>query len=117
MTKIGEKNAALRVQINKLEHQLKKNEESGADTLQAIDFHQLQIENNQYNQKIEERNDEFVFLMRLAPPHVPNPYQTLGGTAFVLMTLSRRFIRVWYLIVLLCTCRLARSFSHTLNTS
>ncbi len=60
MAKIGEKNAALRVQINKLEHQLKKNEESGADTLQAIDFHQLQIENNQYNTKIEERNEECV---------------------------------------------------------
>ena len=55
--KIQEKNNSLRLAINKLENSLKLKENQG-DALHSIDFHQLQIENNQYNQKIKERNKE-----------------------------------------------------------
>ena len=55
--KIQEKNAGLKIAIGKLETSLKQKENQG-DALHSIDFHQLQIENNQFNQKIRERNNE-----------------------------------------------------------
>lgn len=48
---------------HQVEAQLKQKEDQG-DTLQSIDFHQLQIENSQYNQKIEERNQELLELKK-----------------------------------------------------
>ena len=73
--KIQDKNVTLRLHISKMESQLKQKEEQGnyraclvifydfkmivftgsrfilsGDALHSIDFHQLQIENNQYNQ-------------------------------------------------------------------
>jgi len=59
--KLKLKNSTLKSQIQKVEQQLRQKEEMG-DVLHYIDFHQLQIENTQYNQKIEERNQELLKL-------------------------------------------------------
>lgn len=59
--KLRLKNATLRSQITKMETQLRQKEEMG-DVLHYIDFHQLQIENKQFQQRIEERNEELLRL-------------------------------------------------------
>lgn len=59
------KNATLKVQKNKLHLQLKQKEEMG-EVLHVIDFDQLQIENKQYQTKIEERNNELLKLKKSA---------------------------------------------------
>uniref|UniRef100_A0A7S1TXK9 Cilia- and flagella-associated protein 263 n=1 Tax=Phaeomonas parva TaxID=124430 RepID=A0A7S1TXK9_9STRA len=59
--KLRLKNTTLRNQIAKAEAQLRQKEEMG-DVLHYIDFHQLQIENKQYLQRIEERNAELLRL-------------------------------------------------------
>ena len=63
--KLRLKNATLKVHKNKLHLQLKQKEEMG-EVLHAIDFDQLQIENKQYLQKIEERNQELIKLKMTA---------------------------------------------------
>lgn len=47
---------SLRNQLQKLENQLRKKEEL-KDGLHLIDFEQLKMENQTYNEKIEERNE------------------------------------------------------------
>ncbi len=59
--KLRLKNATLKTQKTKVEAQLRQKEEMG-DVLHYIDFHQLQIENKQYVQRIEERNEELLKL-------------------------------------------------------
>jgi len=59
--KLRLKNATLKTAKQKVESQLRQKEEMG-DVLHYIDFHQLQIENKQYVQKIEERNEELLKL-------------------------------------------------------
>lgn len=59
--KLRLKNATLKVQKNKLHLQLRQKEEMG-EVLHAIDFDQLKIENKQYQEKIEERNQELLRL-------------------------------------------------------
>jgi hypothetical protein len=59
--KIKLKNRSLRAHRVKLELQVKHKEEQG-DSLHSIDFHQLQIKNSQFNQKIKERNAELLKL-------------------------------------------------------
>jgi hypothetical protein len=46
-------------QLRKTNLSLKQKEESG-DTLLAVDFQQLRIENTQYLEKIEEKNKELI---------------------------------------------------------
>ncbi len=55
------KNNAVKSSIAKADAQLKQKEEQG-DSLNSIDFHQLKIENAQFNQKIKERNAELLAL-------------------------------------------------------
>lgn len=55
------KNASIKGSMNKIEQQLKQKEEMG-DVLHYIDFHQLQIENKQYIDKIEQRSAELLQL-------------------------------------------------------
>jgi chromosome segregation ATPase len=55
------KNSALKSQISKLETQLKQREEMG-EVLLLIDFDQLRIENQQYIDRIEEKNKELLAL-------------------------------------------------------
>lgn len=76
--KLRLKNSTLMVQKNKLHMQLKQKEEMG-EVLHAIDFDQLQIENKQYLDKIEERNQD---LLRLK--------FTAGNTLQVLNNYKRR---------------------------
>jgi len=57
--KLRLKNAALRNNIQKLDRQLGEKEEMG-EVLNVIDFDQLKIENQQYLQKIREKNKELV---------------------------------------------------------
>ena len=59
--KLNLKNASLKQQISKLENQLQHKEEMG-EVLHVIDFDQLKIENQQYLEKIEERNNELLKL-------------------------------------------------------
>lgn len=59
--KLRLKNATLKNQITKMEQQLQQKEEMG-EVLHVIDFDQLKIENQQYLEKIEERNNELLRL-------------------------------------------------------
>lgn len=59
--KLRLKNTTLRNQIQKMEQQLLQKEEMG-EVLHVIDFDQLKIENQQYLEKIEERNNELLRL-------------------------------------------------------
>jgi len=63
INKLLMKNQAYKVSIKKAEAQLRGKEETG-DELQYIDFHQLQIENQQFVQRIEEANQELLDLKR-----------------------------------------------------
>ena len=63
--KLELKNASLKVQIQKLEGQLQHREEMG-EVFLPIDFDQLKIENQQYIEKIDERNKELVELKVIA---------------------------------------------------
>merc|ERR1719171_3326600 len=63
INKLLMKNQAYKISIKKAEKQLKSKTETG-DDLQYIDFHQLQIENQQFVVKIEEANQELINLKR-----------------------------------------------------
>lgn len=76
--KLRLKNTTLKSQIQKIEQQLQLKEEMG-EVLHVIDFDQLKIENQQYLEKIEERNSE---LLRLK--------LTTGNTVQTLNTLKRK---------------------------
>jgi chromosome segregation ATPase len=76
--KLRLKNTTLKTQIGKIEQQLQLKEEMG-EVLHVIDFDQLKIENQQYLEKIEERNSE---LLRLK--------LTTGNTVQTLNTLKRK---------------------------
>ena len=75
--KVRLKNATLKVQKGKLQSQLKQKEEMG-EVLHAIDFDQLQIENKQYQTRIEERNTQLLKLKKSAGNTVQilNVYKT-----------------------------------------
>ena len=61
MGKLALKNSSLRQKKSKLQSQLKQKEEAG-EVRQEVDFEQLKIENKQYNEKFEEKNDELLKL-------------------------------------------------------
>ncbi|MBN3304133.1 CC113 protein, partial [Amia calva] len=63
--KLRLKNAALRVQKKKLQMQLKQKEEMD-EALHEVDFQQLKIENSQYLEKIDERNQGLLNFKLLA---------------------------------------------------
>ena len=59
--KLRLKNTTLKSTIQKMEGQLQQKEDMG-EVLHVIDFDQLKIENQQYLEKIEERNNELLRL-------------------------------------------------------
>ncbi|MEW5300060.1 MAG: hypothetical protein WDW36_003019 [Sanguina aurantia] len=59
--KLRLKNVTIKALISKMEHQLAHKEEMG-EVLHLVDFDQLKIENQQYMEKIEERNNELLRL-------------------------------------------------------
>ena len=59
--KLRLKNSTLKVQKKKLILQLKQKEEMG-EVLHEVDFNQLKIENQQYLEKIDERNQDLLRL-------------------------------------------------------
>eukprot|EP00794_Sanderia_malayensis_P019227 gene19227-21154_t len=59
--KLRLKNSTLKVQKKKLQLQLKQKEEMG-EVLHEVDFNQLKIENSQYLEKIDERNQDLLRL-------------------------------------------------------
>ena len=61
MWKLASKNSGLHQNKSKLQGQLKQKEEAG-EVRQEVDFEQLKIENKQYNEKFEEKNDELLKL-------------------------------------------------------
>ena len=76
--KLRLKNTTLKSTIQKMEGQLQQKEDMG-EVLHVIDFDQLKIEDQQYLEKIEERNNE---LLRLK--------LTTGNTVQVLNTLKHK---------------------------
>jgi len=76
--KLEAKNVSLTGSIKKMEQQLKNKEQMG-EVLNVIDFDQLKIENKQFLEKIEERNNELITLKL-----------TTGNTVQVLNTLKKR---------------------------
>jgi len=76
--KLEAKNVSLQQSIRKMEQQLKNKEQMG-EVLNVIDFDQLKIENKQFLEKIEERNNELITLKL-----------TTGNTVQVLNTLKKR---------------------------
>eukprot|EP01086_Lenisia_limosa_P005856 TRINITY_DN2355_c0_g1_i1.p1 TRINITY_DN2355_c0_g1~~TRINITY_DN2355_c0_g1_i1.p1 ORF type:complete len:467 (-),score=122.86 TRINITY_DN2355_c0_g1_i1:114-1514(-) len=63
LEKVRTKNISLRATLKKLEQTMVKKEELG-DGLHLIDFEQLKIENQAYNEKIEERNEDLLKLRK-----------------------------------------------------
>uniref|UniRef100_H2YDN7 Cilia- and flagella-associated protein 263 n=1 Tax=Ciona savignyi TaxID=51511 RepID=H2YDN7_CIOSA len=63
--KLRLKNSTLKVQKKKLQLQLKQKEEMG-EVLHEVDFNQLKIENQQYLEKIDEKNQELLRLKLMA---------------------------------------------------
>jgi len=63
--KLRLKNSTLKVQKKKLILQLKQKEEMG-EVLHEVDFNQLKIENQQYIEKIDERNQDLLRLKLMA---------------------------------------------------
>lgn len=63
--KLRLKNSTLKVQKKKLQLQLKQKEEMG-EVLHEVDFNQLKIENSQYLEKIDERNQDLLHLKLMA---------------------------------------------------
>eukprot|EP00955_Chlamydomonas_euryale_P092817 364743-Chlamydomonas_euryale.AAC.16 len=59
--KLRLKNSTIKANIAKMEHMLAHKEEMG-EVLHLVDFDQLKIENQQYLEKIEERNNELLRL-------------------------------------------------------
>ncbi|KAH3692534.1 coiled-coil domain-containing protein 113-like isoform X2 [Dreissena polymorpha] len=76
--KLRLKNATLKVQKKKLHLQLKQKEEMG-EVLHEVDFNQLRIENQQYLEKIDERNKDLLNLKQMA-----------GSTTQVLNTYKKK---------------------------
>ncbi|XP_046843350.1 coiled-coil domain-containing protein 113-like isoform X2 [Xenia sp. Carnegie-2017] len=63
--KLRLKNSTFRVQKKKLQMQLKQKEEMG-EVLHEVDFNQLKIENQQYLEKIDDRNKDLLRLKLMA---------------------------------------------------
>ncbi len=61
MEKMKLKNNSMRVRRCKLQAQLKQKEESG-EVRHEVDFEQLKIENKQYNERYEDKNQELLKL-------------------------------------------------------
>jgi len=82
INKLLMKNQAYKTSIKKKEKQLKSKQETG-DDLQYIDFHQLQIENQQFVVKIEAANQELLKLKR-----------TSGRTVKALQAMKKKLARL-----------------------
>lgn len=61
MEKLRLKKSSLKVRRSKLQTQLKQKEEAG-EVRHEVDFEQLKIENKQYNEKFEDKNQELLNL-------------------------------------------------------
>jgi len=81
--KLRLKNSTLKVQKKKLQLQLKQKEEMG-EVLHEVDFNQLKIENQQYLEKIDEKNQELLRLKLMAG----NTLQVLNSYKKKLQTLT-----------------------------
>lgn len=81
--KLRLKNSTLKVQKKKLHLQLKQKEEMG-EVLHEVDFQQLKIENSQYLEKIDERNQDLLRLKLMAG----NTLQVLNSYKKKLHTLT-----------------------------
>ena len=73
-----------------------KQKEELADGLHLIDFEQLKIENQTYNEKIEERNEELLKLRK----KITTTVQVISPTSYLLVTywLLTGYLLVTYLI-------------------
>ena len=85
--KLRLKNTTTKAQIAKLEAQLAHKEEMG-EVLHLVDFDQLKIENQQYMERIEERNSELLRLklstsrtVQVGAPRTEHEPHRAGGCA------------------------------------
>ncbi|XP_073515914.1 cilia- and flagella-associated protein 263 isoform X2 [Phyllobates terribilis] len=80
--KLRLKNAALKIQKKKLQMQLKQKEEMG-EVLNEVDFQQLKIENAQFLERIDERNQDLLQLKLTTgnTMQVLNSYKRLQHTS------------------------------------
>jgi len=81
--KLRLKNSTIMTHLYKVELQMKQKEQTG-DALHYIDFHQLQIENKQYQARIGDRNEQLLRLKMTTSKTV----QTLNRLKKALSTLS-----------------------------
>ena len=84
MWKLASKNSGLHQNKSKLQGQLKQKEEAG-EVRQEVDFEQLKIENKQYNEKFEEKNDELLKLKcsAISTSQVLNSHKVYIANVFV----------------------------------
>ncbi|CAL1541961.1 unnamed protein product [Lymnaea stagnalis] len=87
--KLRLKNAQLKVQKKKLMMQLRQKEEMG-EVLNEVDFNQLKIENQQFLEKIDERNQDLLRLKLMAG----NTLQVLNSYKKKLLTLTKESERL-----------------------
>ena len=86
MEKLRLKNSTLRVRKCKLAGQLKQKEEAG-EVRHEVDFEQLKIENKQFNERFEEKNQELLKLKLSAGNtlQVLNSYKARRCTSYMLL--------------------------------
>ena len=84
MEKLRLKNSTLRVRKRKLQVQLKQKEEAG-EVRHEVDFEQLKIENKQFNERFEEKNQELLKLKLSAGKtlQVLNSYKVSRCTVYM----------------------------------
>ncbi|CAG5115184.1 unnamed protein product [Candidula unifasciata] len=83
------KNAALKIQMKKMKQQLKQKAEMG-EVLNEVDFNQLKIENEQYLEKIDERNQDLLRLKLMTG----NTLQVLNSYKQRLQTLTKEAVKL-----------------------
>ena len=72
MQKLRHKNQQLKVSISKLEKQLKFKNERDGDALERVDLEQLKIQNAQYTELIDGKNESLLEMKLVAGGTVTN---------------------------------------------
>ncbi|XP_063801914.1 coiled-coil domain-containing protein 113 isoform X3 [Pseudophryne corroboree] len=112
--KLRLKNASLKIQKKKLQMQLKQKEEMG-EVLNEVDFQQLKIENAQFLERIDERNQDLLQLKLTTADtlQVLNSYKVTVCTVRTLTTSLCRFTRSSHHQA----CRLANAITFHIRIS
>lgn len=95
--KLRLKNAALHVQKRKLYLQMRQKEEMG-EALHEVDFQQLKIENSQYLERIDEKNQDLLRLKLMAGNtlQILNSYKVWIAIVLKQSMFTQSNLPVWY---------------------